>query len=527
MNIEKNKLNKDDEIAKINKLIDDIDADYLRNKEYWFNFYTKYVPNLSLPVQQRILRTPFRNVLSRNRSNPRVQQTSQRLFSLQERVNTQTHTITLNTIENNSVRSREKLDDFIRAWENNQNNLQDLLDELKNLIKKLSKDILIKLDNLNKLLQDMINIINDNFNELKEIINSNFNELKEVINNNLKTINDSLLKIDDSLIKLNNSVIEFNKSIIKKIEHESTSIKAHVDNKGDSILDSINTLKLDILGEFAAQLTLIEGTILGVIEAVNANLFIQLSWQTFDIDSAFESSLFFFKRSINGSIKNLEGSIKKTINDLENNIKEFLNKNLKKYIMDGLDEWLSKNKKMLYEELVEQICCNIVGESYIKYDGDNLYMPTLIFKYKNKNNYEKRRYSQIKLRLNLKPEDITDNIVDDLRLKIQSIAHITYNFGNLRCLYVSEKRLFKTTLFTSSKDDIINLFDKIIPITETKFLKENISYTENSKRDYDIRKKQPLKDTNLNKFEKFSLQEMTLNSVFLQINGLDRQVKLY
>lgn len=156
-----------------------------------------------------------------------------------------------------------------------------------------------------------------------------------------------------------------------------------------------------------------------------------------------------------------------------------------------------------------------------------LYMPTLIFKYKNKNKEEKRRYSQIKLRLNLRPEDITDSVVDDLKIKIQSISNFTYNFGNLRCVYVSEKRLFKTTLFTTSKEDIIKLFDQIIPITKTEFLKTNISYTENSKRNYNIRKNQPLKNTNLNKFEKFYSQEMVLNTVFLQVNGLDRQIKLY
>lgn len=80
---------------------------------------------------------------------------------------------------------------------------------------------------------------------------------------------------------------------------------------------------------------------------------------------------------------------------------------MKKDIKDALNEWFDNKKSELYKEIVEEISSNIVGESYIKYDGDNLYMPTLIFKYKNKN--EKRRYSQIKLRLNLKPDEITDN----------------------------------------------------------------------------------------------------------------------
>lgn len=89
-----------------------------------------------------------------------------------------------------------------------------------------------------------------------------------------------------------------------------------------------------------------------------------------------------------------------------------------------------------------------------------------------------------------------------MKLPIMALSNTTYNSGNLRCVYVSEKRLFKTTLFTESKEDILNLFSKLMPLTKTNFVKENISYTENSKRNYNIRKKEPLKNTKLNHFEK-------------------------
>lgn len=58
----------------------------------------------------------------------------------------------------------------------------------------------------------------------------------------------------------------------------------------------------------------------------------------------------------------------------------------------------------------------IVGESYIKYDSNYTYMPTIIFKYKTKNILDERKYSQIKLRLNYK----TVNPIYGKRIKIKS-----------------------------------------------------------------------------------------------------------
>ena len=527
MDINKNSFNKIDEISNIDELIRDIDSSYLENKSYWYNFYIKFLPNLPLPIQQRIQRIPFRNILSRNRNNPRAQQTTQRLFSLQERVNTQTQTITLNTIENNSIRSREKLDDFIRDWENDRYSIENAINELKNEIRKASKEISNKLDNLNKLLKDLINLINKKGDEIKEVIEKKGDEIKEVIEKNFFETKNILNNINNELNNINNSINKLNNTIIKNLKDEFESLKNYFDLRIETILEAISVLADGITAEFATQFTLIEGTILGVIAAINSNLLLQLSWQTGDLEFTFSGEFLNFKTSLQNTIKNAKNSIEHTINKCSDDIKKFFKDNLKKDIKDALNEWFDNKKSELYKEIVEEISSNIVGESYIKYDSDNLYMPTLIFKYKNENTNEKRRYSQIKLRLNLKPDEITDNVVDYLKIKILALSNTTYNSGNLRCVYVSEKRLFKTTLFTESKEDILNLFSKLMPLTKTNFVKENISYTENSKRNYNIRKKEPLQNTNLNHFEKLIPQKMILNSVFLQINGLDRQVKLY
>lgn len=93
----------------------------------------------------------------------------------------------------------------------------------------------------------------------------------------------------------------------------------------------------------------------------------------------------------------------------------------------------------------------IVGESYIKYDIANLYLPTILLRFKTQNATVKQKYSQIKLRLNYKNNEITEEMVRELRLKLRNICDLTYESGDLRCVYVGENRLFKTTIFANSK----------------------------------------------------------------------------
>lgn len=359
------------------------------------------------------------------------------MFSLQERVNTQTQNITLNTIENNSSQSREKLDDFIRDWQNDRNDIVNAINELKKEIRRASKEISNKLDNLNKLLRDLIDLINQKANEIKEIFEKNLNEIKNIIETKLVDINNSLNNINNELNKLNNILLELDKEIIKSIEKMFESLKQDLNVGIESVLSSITNFKAQVTEEFSIQFTLIEGTILGVIEAVNANLYLQLTWQTGNITASIEGLLFLFKTHIDAKIDFLNKNIKTYINNLEDSLKKFLEDNLKEYVKNAIDDWFNNKKEDLYKEITEEICCNIVGESYIKYDGENLYMPTLVFKYKNKNKQESKSYSQIKIRLNLKPDDITDIIVDNLRIKIQELSKFTYTSGDLRCVYIS------------------------------------------------------------------------------------------
>lgn len=206
-------------------------------------------------------------------------------------------------------------------------------------------------------------------------------------------------------------------------------------------------------------------------------IFEQLTEQTIGLNTSFSVEL---ESQLNLTIALLNGFFEAEIQGAVAEIKVVTN--------EAINAWYSENKNSIFSSSANYISERIVGESYIKYDGDNLYMPTLIFKYKNQMENEPRRYSQIKLRFNLKPDQITDERSFEIRNTNYFSLYLYGGPGPLRCIYISEKRLFKTTVFTESKDDIINLFKKIIPLTKTNFVENNISYTENSKRDHNIRK---------------------------------------
>lgn len=90
-----------------------------------------------------------------------------------------------------------------------------------------------------------------------------------------------------------------------------------------------------------------------------------------------------------------------------------------------------------------------------------------------------------------------------------------------------KKRLFKTTVFANSQETVLDLFDSLIPLTKTNYLKENFSFTENSRRNHGLRRSSELYNIKVNKPNDFSEVEMGLSSAYLQVNGLETQIKLF
>jgi len=414
----------------------------------------------------------------------------------------QQQTNTLETLKANDFKVREKVDTVTRDVENLKLDI-----DLK--FESLSDDLTQELNNINNkldLILNKLNILDDLENNLKQFINNIIIELKDFIKKTIQNEWDNLKQFINNTFNALYNYLELNiinqfgdlKRLLNKIFKSIEGLPNRLNRKFNNVIKKVNENTNNVKSNLRTY------------------IFEQLTEQTIGLNTSFSVEL---ESQLNLTIALLNGFFEAEIQGAVAEIKVVTN--------EAINAWYSENKNSIFSSSANYISERIVGESYIKYDGDNLYMPTLIFKYKNQMENEPRRYSQIKLRFNLKPDQITDEIVEALRLEILTISHYTYTAGPLRCIYISEKRLFKTTVFTESKDDIINLFKKIIPLTKTNFVENNISYTENSKRDHNIRKRLPLTGTNLNKPNFSKPCEMILGSVFLQINGLDRQIKLY
>lgn len=424
-----------------------------------------------LPNPQKALNQfrVFRNTIAQRPS--KNLSTTAKLERLNSLINEKEQTNKLIKIDTETFKIREKSDNIIRNIENLKFSLELKIDDNTNEIINNLEEILELLNQINEkinALGSFLERIEQTGNDIKIKINDLYNYLKNNIEKSLINLNN---KIEDIILNINDLINKSNRLLSGQDEilTELTSLTGFLTTNIERLL----TRQDLIIGEIGAIIALLTG------EAIDPR------------------------------------KIKPSLDNFKNKIKE------------AIQEWFKKTDKEIYQNSSDYICDKIVGESYIKYDASNMYMPTLIFKFKTDGINYKRKYSQLKLRLNYKTNEITDEFINQFKLKIQSISRINYIYGGLKGVYVSEKSLFKTTIFGNDKNEILNLLTNLIPLTNTQFLEQNISYIENSKRNHNLRCKSPLKNIKINNQIDMKPSKMNLSVVYLQVNGLENQIRLY
>ena len=351
----------------------------------------------------------------------------------------------LTKIDNSTFRIREKTDNLQQSLLNLENSLDIKIDNTSSDLQDKLDEILSKLDEMDEKLTSILTILN-NIDTLKDDIIAEIKKIIDYLKINIeKPLLDLQKQINDALETLN--------TLGGKIDRLLTG--------QDEILLAIgpflppNNIFVSIERLLTGQNEIIAG--IGAIISI-------LTGEAID-----------------------PKNIKPALDNFKNKIKE------------AIKEWFKDTDEEIYKNSSDYICDKIVGESYIKYDASNLYMPTLIFKFITQNNNNKKKYSQLKLRLNYKTNEITNEFIEKLKFQINLISTVTYIYGGLKSVYVGENRLFKKTIFASNKNESINLLKKLIPLTNTKFLENNISFIENSKRVDNARRKTSLKNIKVNK----------------------------
>jgi hypothetical protein len=148
----------------------------------------------------------------------------------------------------------------------------------------------------------------------------------------------------------------------------------------------------------------------------------------------------------------------------------------KKEAKDILTEWYNEESEHIGKDLTKHklICESIVGESYIKYDANTTFWPTLIFRFKPASPLDPRKYAQLKRRFFKKPKKISLEDTNELVQKLFSLKDFTYKYGGLKCHYVAPNKLFKTTLFSYSKEEGLRALVAFLPLSGTNFVPENL-----------------------------------------------------
>lgn len=202
-------------------------------------------------------------------------------------------------------------------------------------------------------------------------------------------------------------------------------------------------------------------------------------------------------------------------------------KNFKKIVKEAVNDWFEEHKEDIFDEIKVDLTENVVGESYLKFDFNSTFYPTLLYKFKSNNFDKTSRYSQMQIRLLRKADEIDENLIQMLKQKAKALKGFSYISGPLRCNSVAPERIFKTTLFTKDKIEVTKVFQNLLPLGFNIFEENQLSYTESTQRiPYSQVTKTPNKNVKINPTVKLEIRTMQLKSIFLQVNGWNKMIKL-
>ncbi len=145
---------------------------------------------------------------------------------------------------------------------------------------------------------------------------------------------------------------------------------------------------------------------------------------------------------------------------------------------DEQTKFMKDGTKSLPFILPSEICANIVGESYVKWDSISQYYPTLVFVFNEVTSNNNPRKSQIKLRFNKLSGPITDQDINDIVMRAKDQPKITYLYGCVKGNYVSKDKRFKTTVFKADKQSISELLNSLFKTIPETFDTDLLSITE-------------------------------------------------
>jgi hypothetical protein len=195
---------------------------------------------------------------------------------------------------------------------------------------------------------------------------------------------------------------------------------------------------------------------------------------------------------------------------------------------DCCEEVLKKLDALMgrVNELEENLPLKILGQSYYGVDGLTTYAPTIVIKFTENINSSYRRARELKLKLSKTSDEITDELIQELRTKFQDLRGFTYVSGSSRGYYV-ENRFFKTTVYGNTRDDVVKVLTTFLPLVEVEFNENKFSFTEKPIRERPNIRRRQTADILLNEIKMHDPYEVRLFRAHLLINGTTKPHLLF
>lgn len=465
-----------------------------------------------------------------NEQAVRIQRIIDSLLQTAEQIDKNFKEINVNLEELNE--KIKKLEEFLQTWK------KRLEEDINGLIETV-RDSKTRLDTFYKEFLDWT----QKWETFATTVKSALEDLKKRLNSledNLKKVQDVLNEVKQTCATIKTNVDSILNDVTRiktdtgQIKGDTTDIKAETGRIYRALTDfaTNTTQNLEaIKNEQRRHAIAVEEGFQGrcivafeLIETTLAGLETTIVQTTGEINALVGSEHYFTRQAIvdnRVSIQKKLDELKKQLDSIESNaIKRQKNTDTK------IDKFWENNKETILDETTKNICENIVGQSYIKWDATNSFYPTLVFKFTNKNENSLKKQSQISTRLPIKADEINDNFIQILKDKIAMNSGLFYRSGNVRLNYVNVAKSWKTTLFTETKEAGIQLLEKLSQLIDDPFKLEQVSVTQRATRQSITRRSAALWGIETNTPEDYSIGTMTLQKVYLQINGLKKQIIL-
>lgn len=372
-------------------------------------------------------------------------------------------------------------------------------------------------DEIKLLLRDLRQQIRDFEDSVKDLIKSSTHSIK----------------LDITLAR--EDFLSFYNSELGKLEAFLPSLKGEIYNEIRNIVKDENRVLSDKIAGLERQLievnsnvTSAHSTITTVERTLAGYLF---EWAEYRLTYGLDHDK--LVAGITASTAEINGAITLSENLINTNTTKRTTI-ISKQIIDEIDkkvdtqtEFLKDVEKGFPSILTCEICANIVGESYIKWDSISQYYPTLVFVFNEVTTSNNPRRSQIKLRLNKLSAEITDQDINDVITRIKDKSTIRYWHGSVKGNYVSKDKRFKTTIFGKDKQSISKLLNSLFTIIPETFDTELLSITDIGRKRPSLTKRTSnLHNIELNLTNYDDVFNMQLKSVNLLVNGVNRIIKL-